>query len=53
MMTDLAENGGPTPTMMPSVSSPALQSGQGCEPFDQRGMPRDTAACDLGAVELP
>jgi len=48
-----ADNGGPTPTMLLSESSPALQKGTNCEPLDQRGNVRDTLACDLGAVELP
>ena len=50
---DPADNGGPTFTMLPGATSPALQAGQGCEPVDQRGQTRDTTACDLGAVELP
>lgn len=53
MMADPVDNGGPTLTMLPSNQSPALQTGRGCEPFDQRGQPRDTTTCDLGAVELP
>lgn len=48
-----ADNGGPTFTLLPSVKSPVLQNGADCEPVDQRGIPRDTSACDLGAVELP
>jgi len=47
------DNQGPTFTMLPGSSSPVIQAGQGCEPFDQRGLPRDTTSCDLGAVELP
>ena len=46
-----AANGGPTLTMMPSATSPALKAGRGCEPVDQRGMARSTSVCDLGAVQ--
>lgn len=53
LLAEPADNGGPTPTMFLSESSPALQMGVGCEPVDQRGKVRDTLACDLGAVELP
>ncbi len=47
------DNGGPTPTLLPSSKSPILQAGTDCETVDQRGETRDTAACDLCAVELP
>lgn len=53
LLADPADNGGFTFTMLPDANSPALQTGQDCEPVDQRGLERDTAACDLGAVELP
>jgi hypothetical protein len=45
-----ADNGGPTPTMMPAATSPALKAGSGCTAQDQRGVARK-AACDLGAVQ--
>lgn len=45
-------NGGPTWTMLPTESSPALRAGANCEPYDQRGTER-AAACTLGAVEVP
>ncbi len=48
-----ADNGGPTLTMLPGAGSPVLGAGADCEPTDQRGEPRNTAACDLGAVEIP
>lgn len=48
-----ADNGGPTYTMLLGSGSPALQAGANCEATDQRGQARNTAACDLGAVELP
>ncbi len=53
LLLDLADNGGPTLTLLPNTDSPAIDAGQGCEPVDQRGEPRDTSACDLGAVERP
>ncbi|WP_437942710.1 right-handed parallel beta-helix repeat-containing protein [Sorangium sp. So ce341] len=52
-LADPADNGGITFTMLPGAGSPVLGAGAGCEPVDQRGQPRDTAACDLGAVEAP
>ena len=53
-------NGGPTPTAVPSPSSPAIDFGGACPPpdTDQRGEPRPaatgrgTSVCDSGAVEL-
>lgn len=48
-----ADNGGPTYTMLPAADSGALQAGTNCETTDQRGQPRDTTTCDLGAVEVP
>ena len=48
MMGALTDNGGPTPTMIPSASG--LPMGTGCPPTDQRGMPR-TDPCRIGAVE--
>lgn len=47
-----ANNGGPTLTQLPAANSPALNAGSGCAAIDQRGNPRDTAVCDLGAVEI-
>lgn len=52
MLNDLADNGGPTWTLEPGAQSPALQAGRKCETADQRGFPRDTAVCDLGAIEI-
>jgi hypothetical protein len=46
-----AGNGGPTLTMMPGSASPALKAGRACESVDQRGVPRNRAVCDLGAVQ--
>jgi probable HAF family extracellular repeat protein len=51
----LQENGGPTPTMAPLPSSPAIDAGDptNAPPTDQRGLPRVLdGATDIGAVEL-
>jgi len=45
----LADNGGPTPTLMPPATSSALGRGASCEANDQRGISRG-ARCDPGAV---
>jgi hypothetical protein len=51
MMGTLGDNGGPTPTVLPQAGSPAIGAGTNCPTTDQRGMPRETAKCTLGAVE--
>jgi len=53
----LADNGGPTPTRLPSATSPAAGAvpAAACTVFaeDQRGVARPTgAACEAGAVEI-
>jgi predicted outer membrane repeat protein len=60
----LGDNGGPTPTMLPALTSPLVDAIPlaACEPgvtADQRGLPRPAdadddgvEACDIGAVEL-
>ncbi len=48
----LGDNGGPTETMLPGPSSPALSRGSDCPPTDQRGVARATP-CTAGAVEVP
>lgn len=53
----LTDNGGFTPTLMPNIGSPALDSASpaGCAAvgeLDQRGFVRDDGACDLGAAEM-
>src|SRR5690554_4666269 len=62
MLGPLADNGGPTQTMMPLPGSPAIDSAASadCQPADQRGVTRPldgdmdgTPACDIGAVEAP
>ena len=45
----LADNGGPTPTLMPPANSSALGIGASCETNDQRGTSR-AGRCDAGAV---
>jgi hypothetical protein len=48
----LGDNGGPTETMRPSSSSPAVGLGTDCPPADQRGEPRGEP-CTAGAFEVP
>ena len=54
MLGPLADNGGPTATMLPQPASPALDAGgTACGSADQRGVLRPQgAACDIGAVEV-
>lgn len=50
----LANNGGPTDTILPGAASPVLDTGDGanCTADDQRGVTRPQGAgCDVGAVE--
>jgi Right handed beta helix region len=50
----LADNGGPTDTLMPTLGSAAIDAAIGCPPptDDQRGVARPAgSACDIGAVE--
>jgi hypothetical protein len=50
----LANNGGPTDTLMPERGSAAIDAAIGCPPSadDQRGVSRPAGgACDIGAVE--
>ncbi len=47
----LADNGGPTATLMPEGTSPALGAGSDCPATDQRGQPRPAQGCTAGAVE--
>jgi hypothetical protein len=50
MVGVLADHGGPTFTALPGASS--LPAGTNCPELDQRGMPRNTASCTIGAVEM-
>jgi hypothetical protein len=47
----LADNGGPTMSVMPASDSPVLGIGQACPATDQRGQTRSASGCDSGAVE--
>ncbi len=47
----IGDHGGPTPTVMPAAGGAVEGIGQDCPPADQRGEPRDSAACAAGAVE--
>ncbi len=49
---DLADNGGPTLTMLPGEGSGAIGTGTNCPETDQRGEPRPGPTCALGAVEV-
>ncbi|MCA9575839.1 MAG: hypothetical protein KC668_10415 [Myxococcales bacterium] len=51
LLGTLQDNGGPTPTMLPSAESVAIGLGADCPDTDQRGMPRPTDSCTAGAVE--
>ena len=53
LLGPLANNGGPTPTLLPSSRSPAIDAGGTTTlTTDQRGFPRVLgAAADIGAVE--
>ena len=46
----LADNGGPTPTLMPAGGSPLRGAGRDCPGTDQRGQARNPAQCTIGAV---
>lgn len=48
----LGDHGGPTPTLVPSETSPAVGLGTDCPPTDQRGVARGEP-CTAGAVEAP
>lgn len=51
----LGDHGGPTPTILPAATSPAIDADPACAAgaTDQRGVARPQgAACDAGAVEL-
>jgi hypothetical protein len=50
----LADNGGPTQTMLPQAPSDALDAANCLDSsaVDQRGAPRPADDCDIGAVEV-
>ncbi len=51
-LSALGAHGGPTPTLVPGAGSPAFDAGSQCPADDQRGQPRSSVVCDLGAVEV-
>lgn len=52
LLGPLQNNGGPTLTQLPAVTSPAIGSvASGCPLTDQRGISRPVFACTIGAVE--
>ncbi len=51
MLSPLADNGGPTPSLMPPDGSSAIGIGTNCPATDQRGEPRPTDTCAAGAIE--
>lgn len=50
-LSELGEHGGPTLTLLPAASSPAVGLGRNCPVADQRGEPR-REPCTAGAVEV-
>ena len=48
----LTNNGGTTLTHALLAGSPAINAGASCTAADQRGLPRSSGACDIGAFEL-
>jgi hypothetical protein len=51
LLSELADNGGPTQTHALGTASPAIDAGSGgCQPADQRGAVR-VKDCDIGAFE--
>ncbi|MFV8752852.1 choice-of-anchor Q domain-containing protein [Nannocystaceae bacterium ST9] len=51
MVGPLADNGGPTPTVLPASGGVVEGIGVDCPAFDQRGEARDPGSCAAGAVE--
>lgn len=51
LLSPLDDNGGITKTMALQTGSPAIDAGNGCTTFDQRGAAR-VGTCDLGAFEF-
>lgn len=55
-LATLADNGGPTLTLLPQAGSPAIDAGDPAfsDPvtLDQRGLPRIVRVIDIGAVEV-
>ncbi len=53
LLGPVAENGGPTATLLPAPGSSARTAGVMCPPTDQRGMPRPATGCTSGSVQAP
>lgn len=53
-LASLEDNGGPTLSHRLIGTSPAIDSADPffCSDFDQRGMPRGSDRCDIGAIEI-
>jgi hypothetical protein len=51
LLGPLQSNRGPTPTHAPLLDSPVLQAASSCLTDDQRGRPRMSVLCDIGAYE--
>ncbi len=51
MLGAVGDHGGPVPTAVPMVGSPALGRGSSCPARDARGKPRSQGTCTAGAVE--
>ena len=51
MLGALGNHGGPVPTVLALVGSPALGRGTGCPATDARGQPRSASSCTAGATE--
>ncbi|MCB1215232.1 MAG: CSLREA domain-containing protein, partial [Deltaproteobacteria bacterium] len=54
LLEDLVNNGGPTQTHLPYLSSPIIGGGDNsnCPDLDQRGEERNVGNCDIGALEV-
>ena len=49
----LQNNGGPTATLLPALTSPAIgNGGPNCPSLDQREVPRPSSGCTSGAVQV-
>ena len=51
LLGELADNGGPTPTLALGAGSPAIDLGANCPTTDQTGAVRETT-CDAGAIQF-
>jgi hypothetical protein len=51
LLGQFGDHGGPTDTYPLLRGSPAIGAGRHCPSTDQRGLPRSTKACDVGAFQ--